>query len=335
MMLIFSGLQGLAKYIFMPNNILRVDLRPRNKGNDMSSKKEISIVDSSVRTALKTSLYPGASDASVDLVLAYCAAYQLDPMTKPVHVVPMKIPVRDIHGNIKKTSQGYDIKESRDVIMPGIALYRIKAAETGAYLGCSDPIYGPDKTLEYEVDNWIDGKRSGTIKKTLVYPESCTITVKRLVNGKIAEFTSTERWLENYATVGYGDTPNAMWVKRPYAQLAKCTEAQGLRKAFPGEVGSQPTYEEMEGKEYIDTTATEVQPEPIKMPEPKKEAQATPAPAKTEEKGFNDLQENQIKMVRARAAVAGLDTDEKLFEQFPSITKENINNVLAGLRDMQ
>ncbi|WP_201283357.1 recombinase RecT, partial [Klebsiella pneumoniae] len=41
--------------------------------------------------------------------------------------------------------------------------------------------------------------------------------------------------------------PNAMWKKRPYGQLAKCAEAQALRKAWP-EIGQQPTADEMEGK---------------------------------------------------------------------------------------
>ncbi|CAJ0997499.1 hypothetical protein SODG_005668 [Sodalis praecaptivus] len=41
--------------------------------------------------------------------------------------------------------------------------------------------------------------------------------------------------------------PNAMWKKRPYGQIAKCAEAQALRKAWP-EIGQQPTAEEMEGK---------------------------------------------------------------------------------------
>ena len=44
-----------------------------------------------------------------------------------------------------------------------------------------------------------------------------------------------------------------MWLKRPYGQLAKCAEAQALRKAFPEIVSQQPTAEEMEGKTFCET----------------------------------------------------------------------------------
>ena len=69
--------------------------------------------------------------------------------------------------------------------------------------------------------------------------------------GAIAEFSAVERWTENYATQKRDSlAPNAMWLKRPYGQIAKCAEAQALRKAWP-EIGSEPTAEEMEGKEII------------------------------------------------------------------------------------
>lgn len=176
-----------------------------------------------IRDALKSSLYPGASDQSVDMVLSYCQAAQLDPMTKPVHIVPV---------------WDSKMKGMRDVVMPGIGLYRTIAARTGC-AGVSEPEFGPD------VEAVIGGVR-------ITYPQWCRVTVKRrLATGEIVEFVGKELWIENYAVKGGAEksvAPNAMWTKRPYGQIAKCAEAQALRKAFP-EVGAQPTADEMEGKE--------------------------------------------------------------------------------------
>lgn len=187
-----------------------------------------------IRTALKTSLYPGATDESVDMVLAYCRAGGLDPMTKPVHIVPMWVPEKK-QGNRVISPAGM-----RDVIMPGIELYRTKAHRTGEYAGQDEATFGPI------VDDTLNGVR-------VRYPEWCSVSVYRLVNGNSVRYTGKVYWLESYATAKRdSDAPNVMWKKRPFGQLEKCAEALALRKAFPEAVGAQPTAEEMEGKAIID-----------------------------------------------------------------------------------
>ncbi len=195
-----------------------------------------------IRTALKTSLYPGASDESVDLVLAYCEAGGLDPMTKPVHIVPMWIPEKKDGNHVVRPGG------MQDVIMPGIELYRTKAHRTGEYAGQDEAEFGPVIT-----------ETLGGVRVT--FPEWCRVTVYRLAGGQRVPYSAKVYWLESYATAKRDtDAPNAMWKKRPFGQLEKCAEALALRKAFPEAVGAQPTAEEMEGKSLvIDGQATPVQ----------------------------------------------------------------------------
>jgi phage recombination protein Bet len=199
--------------------------------------------EAQLATVLENSLYPGASPQSIVLAINYCQAAGLDPMQKPVHIVPM-----------------WDNKASRmrDVIMPGVGLYRTQAARTGQYAGVTEPEYGPDVTEN------IGGQQ-------ITFPAWCKVTVKRLLpNGSIVDFSATERWKENYAVKGGKDksvAPNAMWTRRPYGQIAKCAEAQALRKAFPEMTGSQLTADEMEGREIDITAAGEtLKPEPKAPP---------------------------------------------------------------------
>jgi phage recombination protein Bet len=154
-------------------------------------------------------------------------------MQKPVHIVPM-----------------WDGKarQMRDVVMPGVNLYRIQAARSGECAGVTEPEFGPDVT-----------ENIGGV--SITYPQWCRVTVsRRLPTGEIVGFTAREFWKENYAVKGGQDksiAPNAMWTKRPYGQLAKCAEAQALRKAFP-EIASQPTADEMEGKQIHADEAPQV-----------------------------------------------------------------------------
>lgn len=261
---------------------------------------------------LTSSIYPGAKVESVKLVISYCKAGNLDPLQKPVHIVPMDIPTG------KKDSDGWDIKEKRDVVMPGIGLYRIQAVRTTEYAGISEPEFGEDAIIE-----------------GITYPKWCRITVRRIVQGRIVEFTAKELWLENYATKGRKTKePNAMWSKRPYAQLAKCAEAQALRKAFP-EIGAQPTAEEMEGKEiYIGGGPDEVT--QVSLPRSKSVPATPAAPEQPPQPGITSgeaqadsptkasigpLKPSQVRIIQAKLKSAGL-TEVDLAAQWPGRSLE-------------
>lgn len=201
----------------------------------------LALPEAEMMKVLQSSLYPGAAPESIKMVLGYCKAAGLDPMQKPVHIVPM-----------------WDSKAKcmRDVIMPGIGLYRTQAARSGC-AGVTEPEFGPD----------ISESIGGT---AMTYPAWCRVTVRRrIATGEVVEFTAKEFWKENYATAGKDSSaPNAMWKKRPYGQIAKCAEAQALRKAFP-EIGSEPTADEMMGKtinEFAEEARTTLQATPAPRP---------------------------------------------------------------------
>lgn len=261
---------------------------------------------------LQGSVYPGAKIESIKLVIGYCKSQNLDPILKPVHIVPMDVPTG------RKDSDGWDITEKRDVVMPGIGLYRIQASRTEEHVGTSEPTFGPDITAKLG-------------ETEITYPAWCMVTVKRMRNGAIAEYPAVERWLENYASKSRSKKdPNKMWAKRPYAQLAKCAEAQALRKGFP-EVGSAPTAEEMEGKildegHLIDgNTGTVVAQPSVKPAAPPVhttntkepipgEARREPDPPAGEQQPAEDLTkpitEGQLRILRAKMkAFALTDTD--------------------------
>lgn len=246
--------------------------------------RALALADDELIPVLQSSLYPGAKPESIKLVLGYCRAAGLDPMQKPVHIVPMLV------SNGRKNERGYDDKEWRDVVMPGIGLYRVQAARTGELAGIDEPQFGP-MTSAFGVE----------------FPEFCKVTVYRMIGGQRVAFTACEYWVENYATKGKDSAaPNAMWQRRPRGQLAKCAEAQALRKAFP-ELGSQPTADEtiVDAGDVIDAaTGAPVQPAgPTVARKPK----AAPAPADVEDakpaaKSFDEAMREEDRGPAATAA---------------------------------
>lgn len=213
--------------------------------------------------ALESSLYPGVKTDTIKLIVSNCRAQLLDPFTKPFHGVPMQVKQKkkDANGNLTNKVEYV----WRDVVMPGIELYRVKAARTGEYAGIDDGEFGPEITKELggekklEWDEQIHAKvDSGKTyeKRNVTFPEWCRVTVYRFVQGQKCSFSSGKvYWEESYATAGNETSlPNAMWSKRDHGQLEKCAEALALRRAFPELVGAAPVIEEMAGK-VIDATA--------------------------------------------------------------------------------
>jgi phage recombination protein Bet len=171
-------------------------------------------IDLATWNALQTSVFPGANDDSIMMAVSYCQARGLDILKKPVHIVPMYI-----NGAM------------RDVIMPGISEIRTTASRTGAYAGQDAPVLSQIKQMN------IGGVNVNA-------PESCTVTVYRMMNGERVAFSHTEYFTEACATKKDGSL-NKMWTKRPIGQLSKCAEAGALRKAFPEEIGGEITADEV------------------------------------------------------------------------------------------
>lgn len=174
-----------------------------------------------VTPELLIDIYRNVPKSFVEAVVNYANMWQIDPHLKIYHIVKFK--------------------ESYQII-PSITLFRIQASRSGTYAGKSLPVYGPTMKI---------GETE--------YPEYCQMSIKKLVGGEIREFSHETRWLGCYAKKGAGSIlPNDRWAQDPYGMIAKTTESQLLRMVWPEMTGSQPAYEEMEGKEdYIDGEVVE------------------------------------------------------------------------------
>ena len=195
----------------------------------MAEKKNaIALVDEQkMISVLQNSLYPGAAPESIAMVLSYCKARGLDPFQKPVHIVPM---------------WDSKLRANRDVIMPGLNLYRTQAAESGLLAGIDDVEFGPMTEFEFS-----GMEKEGSFNIKIKAPEWAKVSVRRMLkNGEIGVFSATEFFEEAISTSKSGK-PTPMWIKRPRGMLSKTAESQALRKAFP-DLNAAETAEEMEGK---------------------------------------------------------------------------------------
>lgn len=306
--------------------------------------------------ALSASVYPGARPDSIVMVYQYCKVRHLDPLKKPVHIVPMSVK--------NALTNKY---EWRDVIMPGIQELRTTASRTNLMAGVDPPKFGP--VVEVPVTDAPDVKDPLMVSA----PEWCEITVYRLdANGVPRAYTHVEFFLEAVARTREGAI-NSMWQRRSRGQLIKCAEAGALRKAFPEELGGIYSADEMIGKviggngedvidgDFATVTPTgavtmpdeitpEATPEPAAKATPQPEATPAQGPAKgkyavkngtapAEEKGPEppkvELDKGPMRVLTSRLQAANL-TEAQLLEGFgKTVNIGNINEALTWIKERQ
>lgn len=146
----------------------------------------------------------------------------LDPLRKQIYAI------------LRWSSQ-----ENKNImaIQTGIDGFRLIASRTGAYAGSGAPEF---------IENPDDPK----------HPLMATVEVTKLVQGEKCTFIGQARW-EEFAQKKDGRLLGR-WEESGHNQLAKCAEAQALRKGFPDETSGVVTYEEM-GAADLDVKDTKEQ----------------------------------------------------------------------------
>lgn len=156
------------------------------------------------------------TDAERDYFFALARATGADPLRRQIHATWRN-----------------DRKLGREVmvIVFGIDFYRKQAAASGDYAGCDEPIF------------------SGLTQRG--YPEKCTYTVYKLVQGHRVAITATVDWDEYADTYPDGNGKN-LWGSKPKTMLAKCAEAHALRRGWPERLAGTYVEEELQRGDIVE-----------------------------------------------------------------------------------
>ncbi len=180
---------------------------------------------------LKNSICKGVSNEEFEIFLMACAKTQLDPFMRQIYAVKRKAKKAD--GTWGETM----------TIQTGIDGYRLIAERTGCYAPGEEPSYVLDEN------------------KQLV---SATAYIKKQTKDGTWHSVSASAYLDEYMQTfvdrSTGEKrPTGMWVNMQKTMLAKCAEAQALRKAFPAEMSGVYTKEEMQQAETLTEDLTHIE----------------------------------------------------------------------------
>lgn len=175
---------------------------------------------------LKNSICKGVSNEEFEIFLMACAKTQLDPFMRQIYAVKRKAKKPD--GAWGETM----------TIQTGIDGYRLIAERTGCYAPGPEPTYVMDA--------------NGNLTSATAYIKKQT---KDGTWHTVSASAYSDEYMQTFVDKSSGEKrPTGMWGNMPRTMLAKCAEAQALRKAFPAEMSGVYTKEEMAQADPVDVT---------------------------------------------------------------------------------
>lgn len=179
--------------------------------------------------------------AEIDEAIEWCEVYGANPFVKDIYFFVFDAEKPD---------------KRRVVPVLGIGLYRKIAARTGNYR----PDEAPPR-FAYD-----DSAKGATNPTGMLW---CEVSVNVFSHGEWHKVTSKLKWderapikeiWENGKPTGNFrlDPKKDNWHRMAETMMAKCTEADAIRKAWPNETSGSYLAEEMDAAMTIDATATEV-----------------------------------------------------------------------------
>jgi phage recombination protein Bet len=208
-----------------------IDAEPVDPGvvrdGGLALRKGLQLTASQVEL-LKRTVCRGATDDELGLFIEVCKRTRLDPFTKQIHAV-------------KRRMRNPETGEWEDVMVhqTGIDGYRLTGQRSGEYGGQTPPAWcGVDGQW---TDIWLSEDP----------PNAAKVGVYR--QGIAEPFVGIARY-DAYVQKTADGAPAVRWQSDPSGMLAKCAEAQALRKAFPNELSGIYTDEEMQQADMMPDT---------------------------------------------------------------------------------
>lgn len=193
---------------------------------DLAIRPDQSGFDDAQIAALRALGVEDAPVGDLDLFFHQAARLGLDPFAKQIYLIGRNAKVEEW-----KDGKKVDRWVKKYTIQTGIDGFRVirDRPHAHAFLGQKEEWCGPDGVWH---DVWLSDEPPAAARASLS------------IEGYLEPIVGIARWVE-YVQTNRDGKPNAMWLKMPAGQLAKCAEALALRKAYPNDLSGVYTDDEM------------------------------------------------------------------------------------------